>query len=220
MKFEPGSDTGSLALREVIVARKIPTIVPFLGPDPLKYDRHDALNQRYILGREYYEYLYAIAELFRIERFLEIGVRYGYSAMALAAGARETLKYFEGWDICQMDRKSNEKAIDLIERNPFIKCDYKILDQDSFKVDEIPGHFDLIYVDGAHREAEKWHDFMLCLNSSAKYMVVDDCKHDPEAPDDDWWPLLLKFINENEDRIEDYTLIETHNHGTGVVIFK
>lgn len=117
-----------------------------------------------------YEWYVAVGRYFKPVKILEIGVRYGYSLMALAIGANA--KVLKGYDIEEYEPGSNARAVEAIsQRLKGAKVSIELCN--SQELTELPEQFDLISIDGDHSYAGTLHDLELTLGK-CKVAVIDD----------------------------------------------
>jgi len=120
------------------------------------YTKHNPFGdpKDWLHGGNYYEWHYSIARAAAPARILEIGVLYGYSAVAMIQGAIDAgtpNPEFIGIDRCFQDPKSNERA-EAGLKMAFQKrgwSNFRIEDREGDQVYDL-GEFDLIHVDADH----------------------------------------------------------------------
>lgn len=130
----------------------------------------------WITRSDYYSYYYAIGRVINPRRYLEIGVRYGYSIKAIVDGSgipwNETEVY--GVDF-ESEPPSNQIAMDHLGSR--LKR-FELLKDDSQELRNlyIPP-VDLGHVDALHTEDGVYHDIRLvwrCLKPGG-VLLIDDC---------------------------------------------
>lgn len=177
------------------------------------YPECDQPKHCYIVGGNYYEWYFTVAEYYKPASYFEIGVRFGYSMLAILAGAGGSIKRVQGYDNQCYVKDSNEKALENVNR--FLgeghDLDVSIDTQDTRELKTIEGFWDLAHVDGAHGYGGCQHDLKLLLGK-AKIVMVDDyhtmCR---KAVDD--------FIKENSDDIVSFYDLPT-DRGMMVIEYK
>lgn len=126
----------------------------------------------------YYQMKRAIAAQIYPESILEIGVRYGYSAMAFLDACRDA--EYIGWDIDD-DKFGGEKNAYLFATGALRGLGYnaEILIQDSQRVHTLDRDFDLVHIDGQQDYVGTLHDLELTYKH-AKYILVDGYHWNPD----------------------------------------
>lgn len=123
--------------------------------------------------RDRYLMLYAIAAMKRPASIVEIGVRAGYSAFALMAGARTTPSYY-GIDA---DDGTWGGKIGMVNRARELLYGLDgivtITIADSMSLSRLPAA-DIAHVDGAHDYGHCLHDLKLCHDAGCDTIIVDD----------------------------------------------
>ena len=139
-------------------------------------------NTEYVLSGSCYEWYYTYAVLTRPGRVLEIGVRYGYSAIALLLGwpaVRELVLIDDG-----------SYGVTINESLAAIRCvapavDVRACMLNTQSVNHLPasGEFDLVHVDGDHTYYGAFHDLSLVapLMSPTGLIVLDDVDYIPRV---------------------------------------
>jgi hypothetical protein len=131
--------------------------------------------------RHCYEFKFAVSQLLRPDRILEIGVRYGYSAAAFLAGSPGAA--YVGLDADNSTYGGTGGAYREAERMLRENFDSEILilecDTQAGRPDLAPG-FDLAHVDGDHSRAGCLSDLRLAVALGAKRILVDDITHPPD----------------------------------------
>ncbi len=147
----------------------------------------------------YYRGKWAIARYLQPARILEIGVRYGYSALAFL-NAWPWAAY-TGIDL-DSDRYGGVKGAIEWARHQAREYEAEFLVADSQSFDRFPGgRFDLIHIDGQQDQAGFLHDMEIAM-TQAKYILVDGY----------FWTRdnflsASEFLFRNKDLIEYYGVI-------------
>jgi predicted O-methyltransferase YrrM len=138
-------------------------------------------NNKNIPRREYYNYYYSYGNSWKPNSILEIGVRFGYSAVSLTLGSGDSLIKFLGID-AEIDAKSSSN---IAQNNlqAHTKAEVNLVNLDTQK-DNIPddiGQFDLIHIDADHTFHGCINDILLALSLSkiGTKIIVDDCLYAP-----------------------------------------
>lgn len=132
--------------------------------------REDELSYLFEEWIDYYKMKYAIAKALQPKSILEIGVRYGYSAIAF-------LEASENGTYLGIDNNSNtfggkEGAIDWAKKITE-DFDAEFLLADTQSMTSFPGEFyDLIHIDGQQDGDGTFHDLELALEKG-KWILVD-----------------------------------------------
>jgi len=147
----------------------------------------------------YYRTKWAIARTLRPTSILEIGVRYGYSALAFL-NARPTAQYF-GIDIDNSEFGGETGAIHWArEATKTYRSDFLIAD--SQKMTSFPGGmYDLIHVDGQQDGDGSIHDLELALRQG-RYILVDGYLWTKTN-----FQAVSEFLHCFRDQIEYYSVI-------------
>ncbi len=144
----------------------------------LPYFRLGEEDMEYVLSADYYEWYYTYAALTRPARVLEIGVRFGYSTIAMLMGwpdVRELVLIDDG-----------SYGVPIAESVEMIRglapaAEVRAFDLNTRTVNHLPAHgeFDLIHVDGDHTYYGAFHDLSLVvpLLSPTGMIVLDDVDH-------------------------------------------
>lgn len=117
-----------------------------------------------------YEWYIAIGDYFRPEKILEIGVRFGYSLMALGLGSKA--KELTGYDTEEYEPGSNDRAQAAISER-LRGARVKIEKIDSHSLAGLTEHYDLISIDGDHCYAGTLEDLELTVGM-CHVVVIDD----------------------------------------------
>lgn len=118
----------------------------------------------------YYRGKWAIARYLQPKRILEIGVRYGYSALAFLNACPSA--HYLGIDLDSDSYGGTKGAIEWARSHT---RDYQaeFITGDSQKFDRFPGaDYDLIHIDGQHDEKGFLHDMEVAIGQ-ARYILVD-----------------------------------------------
>jgi 2-polyprenyl-3-methyl-5-hydroxy-6-metoxy-1,4-benzoquinol methylase len=132
--------------------------------DPLRY-----LFEEWV---PYYRVKWAIARKLQPARILEIGVRYGYSALAFLNACPEAS--YLGID---SDSELYGGVKGAVEWARSATCSYqaRFLTADSQKLDRLPdGLYDLVHIDGQQDYGGYLHDLEISL-SQARFILADGC---------------------------------------------
>ncbi len=116
-----------------------------------------------------YEYYVAISNYYKPNSVLEIGVRFGYSLMAMLFGY--DIKEIEGIDNEAMVHNSNDVA--LWNVNNLFNVKIKLYHINSFHIPILHKFYDIIHIDGEHEQINCLHDLELS-KSHTKVVIVDD----------------------------------------------
>jgi 2-polyprenyl-3-methyl-5-hydroxy-6-metoxy-1,4-benzoquinol methylase len=118
----------------------------------------------------YYRTKWAIAKVLQPSSILEIGVRYGYSALAFL-NASPSARYV-GIDLDVSSFGGSVGAIDWA-RKACLEYQAELIIADSTEMDRFPGgRYDLIHVDGQQDEQGTMHD-LVRASAQASYILVD-----------------------------------------------
>lgn len=162
-------------------------LTPLLAPEDRGVD--------FAVSPEYYDWYAVYASTWKPKRILEIGSRYGYSALAMVWGS-DTIK-----ELVLIDNGSYgvpvEAAVKTIVKGAGRPLRIHTRAEDTQKMTNIGewGKFDLIHIDGDHTPNGLDHDLGLCLPVLADdgVMVVDDVTWHPEL-----WSVAARFAGQNE----------------------
>jgi hypothetical protein len=127
--------------------------------------------------QKYYEARYAVARRLAPRRICEIGVRAGYSAFALLSAAPEA--YLLGIDA---DNGRNAGKAGCFRHALAILSgfNFALVVADTQRMRELPGHFDLVHVDGDHSFPSCRHDLRLAA-AAAPTVLVDGYDEVPDV---------------------------------------
>ncbi|MHA1948697.1 MAG: class I SAM-dependent methyltransferase [Candidatus Thorarchaeota archaeon] len=170
--------------------------------DPSYY--HPELNSkrhRYITDGNYYEWYYTVAQHYKPTSYLEIGVRFGYSTLAVLAGASGSVELMRGYDNESYEKGSNAKASANINKFAGDDVDVNIITQSTQELNSIDGFWDLVHVDGAHGYGGCQHDMDLLIDK-CKVMIIDDYSSMCRKSVDD-------YVKEHSDKISKSYSINT-----------
>jgi len=130
----------------------------------------------------YYEMYYAVAWHLKPRKILEIGNRFGYSAIAMSLGCNDTLKQFHGIDLeCYANPFGGSSQRIFAENWISVhghdqKLNIKIQDSHDTTT-QFPAECDLVHVDGDHTEEGAYQDIMRVWEESLApggTIIVDD----------------------------------------------
>lgn len=165
------------------------------------------IDADYLQGREYYAWLWAVARTIGPLYIREIGVRLGYSAVAMIQGAMGSCLLYEGWDAEVYIPGSNARAEAAIkalaDRDPGLCCEAHLWKIDTQKSDrlmmtlyasstdnphhendyETPNEKSIFFIDGDHTFAGALHDLTLAYDAMAPDGIIlfDDVDLIPEC---------------------------------------
>lgn len=134
-------------------------LLPYIHPK----DQKDPEAQVYLQSHNYYEWYYAIAKYVQPEVVLEIGVRFGYSAMAMLLGTDNAI--YVGYDNESGEEDSNKYALTYL--GVFTKAAVYVNPTDTQSFSELPypqvDRAQLIHIDAHHTPEGMIHDLELVL---------------------------------------------------------
>lgn len=148
-------------------------------PLMLAYYKDLEENKDYVLGRNYYEWYWSYANQIKPENVLEIGVKWGYSSIAMGLGCNSIKNLFlydnekkgvplssavENIQKALLDTKIFPNVLDTLDiRKDSMKYEFK---------------FDIIHIDGGHRYNEVLNDlYWTNIHLSDKGIIImDDTK--------------------------------------------
>jgi hypothetical protein len=157
-----------------------------------------------------------IIEQEKLKSILEIGVLFGFSAVAMLWGGRDCVEKYIGCDIELFTKGSNEiasKNVDLLYKKIPVKCPReKVLflkDIATFPKE----HFDLIHIDGDHSFKSCYNDLKTYYPLADKIVLVHDYfyKNCPEVK-----PAVDQF----EKDIGGFKAKEAHRIGYGLLLIR
>jgi len=131
-------------------------------------------NDQMVARTQYYNYYYSYGKVWKPKRVFEIGVRFGYSALAMCIGAKA--EEFVGVDN-QYWTSSNRIAEGILRRYlPGLKITLLNLNTQKDPLPDI-GKFDLLHLDGDHSEQGVRSDLGLATSiaSNGAHIVIEDC---------------------------------------------
>jgi hypothetical protein len=138
--------------------------------EPHEHIRHRDATEEYRI--QYACFKYAVAKVLNPETMLEIGVRFGCSALAFL-NACPNMKYI-GLD---NERDSNVDGHNYLHfaRQSFKKYGFQatVLVGDSQELDVFPT-VDFIHIDGCHSKECTRHDVLTAIRSCIPWILVDD----------------------------------------------
>jgi len=118
---------------------------------------------------DYYRMKEALARAIKPKRILEIGVRYGYSAAAMLAGAPRA--EYCGIDLDAPAYGGGTDGLEFSRKH--LPASASLLREDTQKLTSLPGGFyDLIHVDGQQDEVGTYHDLELASRQS-RFLLFD-----------------------------------------------
>lgn len=122
----------------------------------------------------YYGFYYAIVKYLNIQSVLEIGVRAGYSMVAMLL-ANKNLKYVGIDNDCNLSGglSGSYKHAEGLLKEYGTNQESSITIKDSHTIEQLVETFDLIHVDGDHTTGGCRQDLELVRNN-ARYLLVDD----------------------------------------------
>jgi predicted O-methyltransferase YrrM len=132
-----------------------------------------------------FEVYRALARLLAVESILEVGVYCGYSAAAMIAGGKSTLKRYVGIDAQCYRPDSNQEAVRLIRQmQNYLQTniDVRIVGvntQVDLPDDLREDKFDWIHIDAGHETAETIRDITRFWPLVRKCMTVHDVDSHP-----------------------------------------
>jgi predicted O-methyltransferase YrrM len=147
--------------------------------DFLKTLPHVEPNADYLNAPDYYPYLNSLARDFKAKRVLEVGVRFGYSAVALIY--KNPVTEYVGIDFDLYDATSSTKSRkNLSCLKGFQPVDFTLFRKNTQELDDIaflgPKNFDLVHIDGDHSYQGALTDLKNFWNvlTIGGHMLVDD----------------------------------------------
>lgn len=130
-----------------------------------RYDSYD-----YVWSRNCFEWYWALGKVINPRKFLEIGVRFGFSFLPTIQTSSD-LEYALGWDLETYG--NNQIANENISTYYTGSAKWEIQHMDSQLQKELPDFFDLVSIDGCHDYDCKVHDLKLCIGR-CRYVILDD----------------------------------------------
>ncbi|MGE3342320.1 MAG: class I SAM-dependent methyltransferase [Vicinamibacterales bacterium] len=145
----------------------------------LKTLPHVEADADYLNAPDYYPYLNALARDFKAERVLEVGVRFGYSAVAFIHG--NSVREYVGLDYDLYDPTSSTRSrenLDALRQQQHVDVTLLKVDTQSLDSLDLLGgrRFDFIHIDGDHSYEGALTDLRNFWNvlSVGGHMLVDD----------------------------------------------
>jgi hypothetical protein len=176
------NDTLSLIDRIGAAYAIAPCDTVILGDALQDMDRGEA----YLQNKGTYAWYWAIGRVLQPRTVAEIGVRFGYSALAIAKGAEEATGYYG------FDNESYVPGCLAIAWRALKRCypmtftnrtDTQGVTHDSF-LDLLPSYgIDLFHIDGDHTYEGAHNDLLLALAGTTEggYILIDDVDYHPEV---------------------------------------
>lgn len=119
---------------------------------------------------DYYRLKWAIAKVLQPARILELGVRFGYSALAFLSAAPRA--HYIGIDN-ESDSFGGSRGSIAVAQAKLQSYSAQLIKGDTLDFQEFPGgHFDLIHIDGQQDEIGTTHDLEVSL-AQARHILVD-----------------------------------------------
>lgn len=137
-----------------------------------RYDSYD-----YVWSRNCFEWYWALGKVINPKKFLEIGVRFGFSFLPTIQTS-SNLEYAIGWDLETYG--NNQIANDNISKYYTGSAKWEIKHLDSQLEKDLPHFFDLVSIDGCHDYECKIHDLKLCIGRCG-YVILDDYDYHSEV---------------------------------------
>lgn len=129
----------------------------------------------YLCEKDYYAFYWALGRVVGPRRYAELGVKFGYSALAVARGAG-TVEYIRGFD-SELDTPGSCAVAEVNLEKVLPGADVKI---NKVELDELVvlggGPYDLIHCDAGHNYEGACRDIRLALGAvrPGGVVVVDD----------------------------------------------
>ncbi len=128
----------------------------------------------------YYEHYMTWSALVRPRAFLEIGVMYGWSTMAVLMGHRNIQRMaLIDSELYKIPVNEAARRVEGFCTDQGIKIPaITALTLDTTKVEALPlaGMYDLVHVDGEHSKFAAYHDLCLVAPFASHCIIVDDLK--------------------------------------------
>lgn len=142
------------------------------------WDRNDSAHPHWPPRNDYYEHYMTWAGLVKPTAYLEIGVMYGWSTMAVLLGAR-SIQHVALFDnelyqipVTEARRRIIEFCIEQGIKVPEIVATK--MDTTRVSTLGVDRFYDLVHVDGEHGQAAVYHDLCLVHPIATKAIIVDD----------------------------------------------
>jgi SAM-dependent methyltransferase len=159
----------------------------------------DPLSHMFDDWLDYYRLKWAIAKVIQPSSILEIGVRYGYSALSFLQGS-PTARYI-GIDIDNSEYGGKVGALNWA-RDKMADYNAQVLVGNSQEMREFPGgQYDLVHVDGQQDGDSTYRDLEKAVKQG-KYILVDGYFWSPEN-----YVGCNAFLQDHKDLIEYYFVI-------------
>jgi predicted O-methyltransferase YrrM len=132
-------------------------------------------DKDFIIVNNYYAWYYTYGKIYRPKSYMEIGVRLGYSTIAVGLGSKELT------DIYLFDNNSGEYRLKEGEKNikKMLPCTrIHLYLTDTQKMNTLNFKVDMAHIDGAHTREGVKHDLHLvskCINLGG-WVIIDDTK--------------------------------------------
>ena len=160
---------------------------------------NDPLSHLFTQWTDYYKLKWAIAHVLKPTSVLEVGVRFGYSAIAFLEGHPPAR--YAGIDL-DTDLYGGVKGAILWAKEITESYDAEFIVADTQKMERFPGGlYDLIHVDGQQDGDGSFHDLELAIQQSS-YVLVDGYLWTRQN-----FMAISDFLLRYRDRIEWYGVI-------------
>lgn len=147
----------------------LPDDKTILGDDVIEEEDRGAA---YLQAKETYAWYAAVAAAVQPRSVVEIGVRYGYSAIALRRG-----HYFESYTGFDMEEPDWPGCLERAYKNMVFAFGWvantMLVRENTQTIDSLP-KCDLVHVDGDHSYAGCLHDLRMAWDAASKAVIVDD----------------------------------------------
>jgi cephalosporin hydroxylase len=153
---------------------------------------------------------------YKPESVLEVGVLFGFSAIAMLWGGKDCIEKYTGFDIELFTKGSNEMAgknIDLLYKRISIKCPRENI-QFLREPHTFPsGNFDLVHIDGDHSFKGCYSDMQKFYPLASKYVVIHDYFYNG-CPD------VRRAVEKFQEDIGGFGQVEQHPNKRGLILIK